>query len=484
MSRGRNPQEGTDDARAEAAAPGAARSQLAAVRLGVRHPIRAVRHMRDRARTDSLVRNSLFIIGTTVLNSVLGYAFWILVARNFPAGEVGLAAALVSAMTVTSMVANLGVSPTMVQVLPTRSGDADWSLTFTTGLVVSSGAALVAGTATFLLLPVLSDQFDFMRNNPLIAVLFIVAVLATTAGAILDAVYVAQRAAGNVLARNGVASILKLVIIAVLLTLPWAGVAGVFSPWTISGTASIIFGLLVLIPRVKRSARLRFRGVAREARELIVPFLGHHAITLGAQLGVFLLPVLVTTRLSPTDNAYFYTAWMLGGVFFIISPAVAYSLFAESSHETGKLLQKARSSVRLISIILLPLMMAYLVGGRILLSLFGPEYARHSLGLLVILVFSAIPDAITNVYVVVLRVERRLGAAASLNISMSLGALVLAWFLLPHLGIAGAGLAWLIMQTVGSVAAAVDLRFHKRAARVTAGEEVGTPWVALEESNR
>lgn len=52
---------------------------------GVAHP---------RRRLGSLHRNSLWIMGTTALNGVLGYAYWLAAARTFHAVDVGLATAL------------------------------------------------------------------------------------------------------------------------------------------------------------------------------------------------------------------------------------------------------------------------------------------------------------------------------------------------------------------------------------------------------
>ena len=70
-------------------------------------------------------------------------------------------------------------------------------------------------------------------------------------------------------------------------------------------------------------------------------------------------------------------------------------------------------------------MAVLLLGGRFILGLFGPDYAQHSYVLLALLAVSEIPDAITNVYISVLRVELRFRAAAVLNNGMGLGAIVL-----------------------------------------------------------
>jgi O-antigen/teichoic acid export membrane protein len=185
--------------------------------------------------------------------------------------------------------------------------------------------------------------------------------------------------------------------------------------------------------------------------------LGHHVVIVGSMLPSYLLPVMVTVRLSAANTAYFYTTWMVGTIFFVISPAVSASLFVEGVHGTGRLSATAVASGRIIAGMLLPIMAVFLLGGPLILGLFGPNYAHHGESLLLALILSAVPDAITNVYVAVLRVQRRFREAATLNLGMAALVLVLAWFLLPVWGVAGAGWAWLIAQALGSVWVALRL---------------------------
>ncbi len=63
-----------------------------------------------------------------------------------------------------------------------------------------------------------------------------------------------------------------------------------------------------------------------------------------------------------------------------------------------------------------------------------------------LIVLSAVPDAITNIYVVTLRVRHRLARAARLNLGMGLGSIAILRVLLPSLGIIAVGWAWLGMQ--------------------------------------
>jgi O-antigen/teichoic acid export membrane protein len=219
----------------------------------------------------------------------------------------------------------------------------------------------------------------------------------------------------------------------------------------------LIGGLLLLVPRLGRAYCLAARGIVGQVRSMLSSFVGHHFINLGGDLTQYLLPVFVAVRLSPTDNAYFYTTTKLGSFFFMVSSAMAVSLFAEGSNAADDLPRKVRSTAAISGMLLGPAMLACFLGGRYIMSLFGPGYAQHGLTLLMIYVASAVPDAITNIYVSVLRVQRRLRFAVLLQLSMAALTWALAWIWLPVLGIAGVGWAWLIAQVAGSLAAGVDV---------------------------
>jgi len=68
-----------------------------------------------------------------------------------------------------------------------------------------------------------------------------------------------------------------------------------------------------------------------------------------------------------------------------------------------------------------------------------------------LLTVSALPDAVTNIAVAVLRVTNRMHMALLLNASMLVGCVVSAWIVLPSTGIIGAGVCWLLSQTVGAM---------------------------------
>ena len=139
-----------------------------------------------------------------------------------------------------------------------------------------------------------------------------------------------------------------------------------------------------------------------------------------------------------------------------LPPATA--LFASAAADPAQIRAATRRSLLIIGGLLTGPILAYLLGGRLLLGLFGDDYADHGALLLVLLTAAAIPDAITNVAVAVLRATDRIAAAVWLNGLMLFGTLLLSFVLLPVFGIVAVGISWLVAQSVGAVWAAFALR--------------------------
>src|SRR5450759_909702 len=105
------------------------------------------RAMRGRSRyrrlwTDHLVRNSLYLILSSGLQAALGFAFWIITARLFSTADVGRASSLISATTVISYLALLGLNSTLVRHLPTAP---DRNALITAGLLLVAGCGAGIG---------------------------------------------------------------------------------------------------------------------------------------------------------------------------------------------------------------------------------------------------------------------------------------------------------------------------------------------------
>ena len=231
--------------------------------------------------------------------------------------------------------------------------------------------------------------------------------------------------------------------------------------WVLACLASMLVSVWLL-----RGLERGYRASPRGTRVLLGPVLrrafGHHLVSVGNLAPGYVLPLLVAAMLSATQSAYFYTTWRVGSVFFIISAAVGTSLFADASRADGDLARAVRSSVKLIALLLVPAIVFCAIAGKSILGILGHEYAVHGFTLLIIMVIAAVPDAVTNVYVAVLRVHHRLRFAACLTNGMAVASVVFAVLLMDEHGIAGAGAGWLIAQALGALVVGVDVLWQRR----------------------
>ncbi|MFC7527400.1 lipopolysaccharide biosynthesis protein [Actinoplanes sp. GCM10030250] len=403
---------------------------------------------------DSLARNSLLIMATTVINGGLGYGYWMMAARSVPQSAVGMATALISAATAVSMIANLGAGHMFIQRLP-GSDTGSWARIVSGGLILGAAATGAAATVVALVAPAVAENFGFLAGFGGAAAL-ICAAVAITLTTLLDNVYVAHRAGQGMLLRNLALAAGKIVTLAVLAagTAPGGslGTEAVLISWTLPILLVSAVSMVTAPRRLRPGARLRPGGITTELPHLRTALTGHHLINLTQAGPAALLPVLVTGRLGPDANAHFYLAWMTASMLFMVSPAVASALYAERTNAARVSVSRAAAVVA--AVVGLPAAVLLIAGDRIL-GLFSAGYADGGGPLLKILVVAALPDAITNLAVAHWRSRGEFRRCRRLNAVRAGTCLILTWLLLPGSGVTGAGVAWLAGQTASALLVAL-----------------------------
>jgi O-antigen/teichoic acid export membrane protein len=435
---------------------------------GWRARIDWVRAFIDQARSDSLIRNSVFVMASSMVSAAFGYLFWLLAAHLYSPAVVGLTAAVISAATIMLLLASLGVGGTLIQSLPRQPKKTEWSATFWAGMATVTLFAVGLCGIGVAVVPLISPELTVLRGMGY-AAMFAVGTVALTMGATLDYVYFAERRASDAFSRNSAVGAVKVLLLGLLALAFGPDALRLLTAWGVAAVIGLGLGVVLLVRHIGVARPPGFSVLVQTARGFRSRFTGHQLIGMGAALLPYLLPLLVTVRLSARDNAYFYTTWMLAGLFLIIAPAFSQSLFAEGMHRPEEIGVLARSAFKIIGVILVPGLVAILLLGGALLSAFGHAYSDHAVGLLRLAALASIPDAVTNVYLGVLRVEARLTAAASLNLGIGISTLIISWFLLPLIGISAVGWAFLAMQLCGCVYVVLDWRRQSSRARMQNG---------------
>ncbi|SDT78537.1 lipopolysaccharide biosynthesis protein [Actinoplanes derwentensis] len=401
---------------------------------------------------DSLARNSLLIMATTVGNGGLGYLYWMVAARTVPPDRIGLATAVISAATAVSMLANLGTGHMFIQRLPGADA-ATWTRIVTSGLTLSSAATAVAAIAAALAVPVFSGNFAFL-SGPGGTPALIAAAIAVTLTTLLDNLWVAHRSGHGMLIRNLTIATGKILTLVAVLDAGLQGAVAILVSYVLPTLLISLFTIAVAVRRLRPPATTPggqqgfWAGLRTEAPHLRTALTGHHLINLTQAGPAALLPVLVTAHLGSESNAHFYLAWMTASMLFMVSPAVASALYAERANAVT--VPVSRAALVVAAVVGLPTVVLLLAGDRIL-GLFSPDYAAEGGLLLRILVLAALPDAVVNLAVAHWRSAGEFRRCRRLNLVRAITCLSLAWLLLPGSGVTGAGIAWLTGQLAAAV---------------------------------
>lgn len=413
-----------------------------------------------RALSDSLVRNSGYLMAATASTSLLGYVFWVIAARLYPTAAIGEAGSGVSAMSFASLLGAVGGSAAIVGELPGKRRPGEWSATVTTILILTSATSAVTALVTVEVLAHAGHNAFLYRQGVWVAA-FVVGVVATTASQLLENIWVAERQAGWFLGASTFFAAAKLVAVAVPAFAVF-GATGILSSWS-AVLAATVAGCLLVLTRLY-SYRPRLASFRQQIWSVRHSLTGNYVITVGDQGPMYLIPVVVALVVSPVAAGWFYGAYRIGGFYAVFASAVGSTTFAEGSHRPHRALSAAISGMKIVLPFIALAMVVTIVGGRLVLSAFGAQYAAHAYTLLVLLSVAAIPDAVVNIYRSVLRVQRRYGTASAICWAIACSRLVLTWLWVQRFGIQGAGWAWLATQTGGAIWCGLDLARHRDAA--------------------
>jgi len=396
-----------------------------------------------RLRADHMVRNSAYLMFSSALQALLGFVFWIIVARLFIPADVGRAGSLISATTVIAYLALLGLNSTLVRFLPTA---ADRDALITAGLVVVAGGGGLIGLGYLLLTPVIAPQLAFIAHEWLLAAGFVVLTAAASVNLLTDSVFIASRRAVFCAVTDGAVGGSGKILAAVLLA--GTGTYGVFAAST-SGFAVSAGVSVVLIFAVLRW-RPKLANPFATLRPLLKFSTANYAGNVLNLLPVLVVPLIVLRRLGPQDAAYYFVSFQIATLLYSAAYAVGQSFLAEGSHAGADRRALRRRSRKALIALYLPGVAAVIVAARWVLAVFGPEYSRHGVPALIVLAIGALPVAACNWSWTALRLSSHLRSIVISSAVYTAGICGLAWYLAPR------GLAWLAAAwPLGALAAAL-----------------------------
>ncbi|MET7700390.1 lipopolysaccharide biosynthesis protein [Streptomyces sp. NPDC005485] len=387
---------------------------------------------------NQLFRNAYALMLNTGISAVLGLGYWLVAARYYTEDAVGQGSAAIAAMKLLAGLTAVTLTGALARFIPV-AGRHTGRLIFRT-YAGSSVIVAVAAVIFLLTLDLWGPSYRFL-HGPLNGLGFILAVAAWSLLTLQDGVLTGLRSALWVPVGNTVFSAVKLaLLVALAAAIP---TTGVFVSWVAAIAMSVVpLGFLVFRRLVPRHIKATEEHAKPPTLKEIGRFLaGDYTGSLFSLAVVYLVPVLVASQVSSTDNAYFYITTTIGGTVNLLAINMGASLTVEGSHDPAQLAANTRAALRRMARIMLPVCGGLFVGAPFILHVFGQGYADAATPLLRWFAVGALLRVVMETYFAVLRAQSRTSGLAYLQGLLCALVLGLTVLLLPRMGLTGAGVA-------------------------------------------
>ena len=396
--------------------------------------------------TTPLYSNAFYLMLNTAITSLLGFFFWMIVARFYTEAEVGFSSAIISAISLLSLAGLAGLNISLVRFLPHAEKPRELiNSCYTLGGLLS----LVLAGVFLVGLGFWSPALVFVRQSVIFAAAFIVFTILWTLSTMMDFTFVAERRAGFVLSKNTIFSVLKLFL--PLLFVSSFHAFGIVASWGIAIAVALAVSVFLFLPRVQDSCKPVPTLRLNLLKDMWRYSAGNYLANLFMSGLSFILPLMVVNLLAAEQNAYFYVGWLIAGLLFAIPGAISTSLLAEGSHFEDKLKENVARSLKFTFLLLVPTTILLAAAGKWLLLIFGHGYSLNSLPLLRVLCLSSLPLGVNHIYTGILRVTGRIKELIVIWGFIALAVLLSSYLIMPLTGITGIGYAWLGMQLIVAI---------------------------------
>lgn len=393
-------------------------------------------------QNDSLFRNSIYLMASTGIMGVFGFGFWILVAQIFSTHDVGIATALISACALIGNLSLLGFNYSLIRYLPISDGKNE---KINSAFMLIIGVSIIASIVFISGLRLFSPQLAFLQKNLLYVVSFTIFVIGISGNTVVDSIFISHRASGNVLVKNTILSILKLIF---PVAFTFLGSYGIFTSVSFATLLSSIVGIGILY--FKYAYKPSFSLNKDAIKEMALFSGGSYLSSFFSQASSLILPLLIVNLLNAETSAYFYVSSMIMNFLMIIGQSTTQSLLAEGSHDLSSLKKHFLKSLFIVFLLLLPAVLVIVLFGNIILHAFGKNYASEAFNFLRIISFNTIFMSITSLGNSLLRLRHKIKYLVGLNAWNAVFTLGVVYFFIPK-GLLAIGWAMLFAQIVMTI---------------------------------
>lgn len=416
-------------------------------------------------RSSKLLRGSAWILVAIGLQSIFGFAFWVMGSHVASARQLGQASALYTAVQFVNYASGLGLTVALARHAVIRSRESD--ALFGWAIVATVASSFVGG---MLFLSVASSSATRIISGSATGwVVFCLYTAGTSIGLLADVRLMAVGRWDFMVGRVIVTGVVRLALVNADV-----GISPALWLYNLMLAPMAITGVLaaILLPTVN-AGRISFARPAQLAS--VARYSGvNWAATLASQAPQFVLPLVVATSVASATYANFFLAWTVTGLVFLVPGAIAQVLLVEGSkdasgtpagHEPRH--DKAREALAFSLGLATVALLGALAVGQLAVVVFGESY-REAGRLLPLLTAAGIPWSIAAVRLAEARIRRDQFATVAITMALGLGIVVPTVLWVPSHGTAGAVAAWLFGNTLAAIVAVAVHQRRRSVARLGA----------------
>lgn len=393
-------------------------------------------------KKDHLYRNSFYMIASTAVLAGFGFIFWIIVARLFKPEFVGIATTLISVSILIGGFSLLGLNISIIRYLPKSDNK---SGIINSAYTIAMLASIFAAVVFILGIHIFSPELAFIKENPIYFITFIIFMAGLSLNNLLESTFLAYRAAGNILLKNTLASILKLLFLFVFISF---GAYGIFSSFSVSTLLSLFLGLIILKYRFNYKPAISINtGIIKKLARFSI---GNYISGFLYQIPSLILPLIILNHLHAKVAAYYYIDTMILNFLIVIPVAASQTLLSEGSHDEGLLKDHVFKAMKITSILLIPAIFVIFFFGHYILHFFGKAYEAEAFTFLQIISLSSIPIAVTLFTNSIFRINHKTWSLILLNLVGCILVLFGSEFFISY-GLVGIGVGWLMGQSLSAL---------------------------------
>lgn len=428
-------------------------------------------------RRPSLLGTGNLLVANAVLNAGTGLGYWLVAARLNPPAVVGVNSAAISAMMLLAGAAQLNLMSTILRFVP-RAGAAARPM-IRSAYLLGGGLSAVAGAVFLAGMRIWAPNLSSLLGPALGGLGFVFATGCWALFVMQDNALVAVGRPAAVPVENSTFAVLKIVlVVAFSLAIPGAGI---WLSWTtamvltVGGTTWYLFRRAIPAFAARPPAPAQLESVREMGRFIGQDYVGALAYIAGTSL----VPILVLDLTNPRQSAAFALAWSITAALYQVPIAFGQSLVAHGAVRDERLNDYHRQAL-LHTLRLLAPVVALVAGlAPFGLSFFGPWYVSQGTSTMRLLALSAVPNAVVALAVSRARVARRMNTVMVILLSLSGLVIGLTVLLVPRVGIAGAGFAWLAAQLVVAAAVLTAPRLSALRSRLVRSRQANVPGVTV-----